>query len=147
MAQNLQAAVPVMIHLTTSVEHEGEKEIFELMLSGEFQEKNGSYFLKYKEVQEEGTIQTTVKFSDEGAVILRSGAVSMRLPFNKEAQMNGSYKSPHGTLAMSTETNKLSHSHTYNEAKLEGTFQLDYHLFMQGTAVGSYTLELKFNAV
>ena len=141
-----QASVPVNIHLTTSIEHQGEREIFELMLSGEFQEKNGSYFLKYNEVEEEGTVQTVVKFSDKGAVILRSGAVNMRLPFNEKEQMNGSYKSPHGTLAMSTKTNKLSHSHTYNESQLEGTLQLDYHLLMQGTAVGAYTLELKFES-
>ncbi|KMY55702.1 hypothetical protein AC623_18635 [Bacillus sp. FJAT-27231] len=147
MAKDLQAPVPVNIHLTTSIEHEGEREMFELMLSGEFQEKNGSYFLKYTEVQEEGTIQTVVKFSDKGAVILRSGAVKMRLPFNEKEPMNGSYTSPHGTLAMLTKTNKLSHSHTYSESQLEGTLQLDYHLLMQGTAVGAYTMELKFESV
>lgn len=146
MAHNLQASVPVNIHLTTSIEHEGEKEVFELMLSGEFQEKNGSFFLKYNEVQEEGTIQTVVKFSDQSAVILRSGAVNMRLPFHEKEQMNGSYNSPHGTLAMSTRTSKLLHSRTYNESRLEGRLQLDYHLLMQGTAVGSYTLDLLFKS-
>lgn len=146
MTQNQQAFVPVDIHLTTSIEHEGEKETFEFMLSGEFQEKNGSVFVKYNEVQEEGTVQTIVKFSDKGAVILRSGAVNMRLPFNEREQMNGSYQSPHGTLAMLTRTNKLSHSHTYNESQLEGALQLDYQLLMQGAAVGSYTLDLKFKS-
>ncbi|WP_259455635.1 DUF1934 domain-containing protein [Bacillus sp. PK3_68] len=146
MAQNPQASVPVDIHLTTSIEHEGEKEVFKFMLSGEFQEKNGSFFLKYNEIQEEGTIQTIVKFSDKGAVILRSGAIKMRLPFNEKEQMNGSYESPQGTLAMSTRTNKLSHSHTYKESQLEGALRLDYHLLMQGIAVGSYTLDLTFKS-
>nr|WP_225435218.1 DUF1934 domain-containing protein [Bacillus aerolatus] len=147
MAQNPQAHIPVSIQLTTSIEHEGEKENFELMLSGEFYEKNSSFFLKYDEVQEEGTVQTIVKFSEKGAVILRSGAVNMRLPFHMQEQLNGSYTSPHGTLAMTTQTQKLFYNHTYNESTLEGTFQLDYQLLMQGAPVGNYTLEIIFKSI
>ncbi|MFK2825649.1 DUF1934 domain-containing protein [Bacillus sp. B190/17] len=147
MTQNQQAHIPVNIHLTTVIEHEGEKETYELLLPGEFYEKNGTCFLKYDEIQEEGTVQTIVKFSENSTVILRSGAVNMRLPFNKKEQMNGSYTSPHGTLAMITQTKQLSHSHTYKESQLEGTFQLDYHLLMQGTPVGNYTLKITFKSM
>ncbi|MBM7648323.1 uncharacterized beta-barrel protein YwiB (DUF1934 family) [Bacillus ectoiniformans] len=144
MATDQPSHIPVSIHLKTTVEHEGEKESFELSLIGTFIQKNQSYFLKYDEIQEEGTIHTIVKFSEGQALILRSGAVKMRLAFNLEEQLNGSYESQYGTLLLTTDTQKLVSSRTYNQSLLEGSFDLNYHLMMQGSPVGRYSMSIRF---
>ncbi|WP_338752059.1 DUF1934 domain-containing protein [Bacillus sp. FJAT-52991] len=147
MTTNQQAHIPVNICLTTSIEMDGEKEDYELTLSGEFYEKSSAFFLKYDEVQEEGTIHTIVKFSENEALILRSGAVKMRLPFHLTEQRNGSYDSPYGALLLSTQTNTLVHECTYNQQTVQGILKLNYDLLMQGSPVGKYKMNMTFQGV
>lgn len=147
MTTNQQAHIPVNICLTTNIEMNGEKDSYELKLSGQFYEKSSGFFLKYDEVQEEGTIHTIVKFSQNEALILRSGAVKMRLPFHLNEQQNGSYDSPYGTLLLSTQTNTLVHECTYNEQTVQGMLKLNYNLLMQESPVGTYEMNITFQGV
>ena len=45
--------------------------------------KTMSAYLRYEEAMEEGSVRTIVKMAAEEALILRNGAVKMRLPFEK----------------------------------------------------------------
>ncbi|WP_203363469.1 DUF1934 family protein [Bacillus sp. REN10] len=144
---NQQAHIPVNICLNTSIEIDGEQETYELTLSGEFHEKSNGFFLKYDEVQEEGTVHTVVKFSDNEALILRSGAVKMRLPFSLNEQRNGSHDSPYGTLLLNTQTKTLTHNCTYTQQTVQGTLALSYNLLMQGSPVGQYKMNITFQGV
>lgn len=136
-------SIPVKIHLTTTIFFQEEPEKYELTLFGSHYRKKDAVFLKYDEVQEEGTIHTIVKLSGEEALILRKGAVTMRLPFRLKEKMNGSYDSPYGTLALSTKTKKLSHTYT-DEGTIEGEVQLTYSMIMQGTTVGTYDMRIEY---
>ncbi len=133
---------PVKIHLKTTITVGEESDAFELVSFGRYYEKGDAFFLKYDEVQEEGTIHTIVKVTDTQALILRSGAVKMRMVFNEEEEMNGSYESELGTLLLTTKTKKLSH--TKNLSKTEGDFNLSYELIMQGSPVGDYEMSINF---
>jgi uncharacterized beta-barrel protein YwiB (DUF1934 family) len=135
-------STPVKIHLKTTITVGEESDAFELVSFGRYYEKGDDFFLKYDEVQEEGTIHTIVKVTDTQALILRSGAVKMRMVFNEEEEMNGSYESELGTLLLTTKTKKLSH--TKNLSKTEGDFNLSYELIMQGSPVGDYEMSINF---
>jgi uncharacterized beta-barrel protein YwiB (DUF1934 family) len=135
-------STPVKIHLKTTITVGDESDAFELVSFGRYYEKGDAFFLKYDEVQEEGTIHTIVKVIDTQALILRSGAVKMRMVFNEEEEMNGSYESELGTLLLTTKTKKLSH--TKNLSKTEGDFNLSYELIMQGSPVGDYEMSINF---
>ncbi|OIU66428.1 DUF1934 domain-containing protein [Rossellomorea aquimaris] len=135
-------STPVKIHLKTTITVGEESDAFELVSFGRYYEKGDAFFLKYDEVQEEGTTHTIVKVTDTQALILRSGAVKMRMVFNEEEEMNGSYESELGTLLLTTKTKKLSH--TKNLSRTEGDFNLSYELIMQGSPVGDYEMSINF---
>lgn len=133
----------VKIHLKTHIQHGDEKDSFELFSDGRYYEKGDSFFLKYDEVQEEGTIHTIVKIKrDEEALILRSGAVKMRMVFKEGEELVGSYESQLGTLMITTKTLKLTH--TANRVNNEGEIHLSYQLYMQGSPVGKYEMNISY---
>ncbi|MDQ0214184.1 uncharacterized beta-barrel protein YwiB (DUF1934 family) [Oikeobacillus pervagus] len=134
---------PVKIHLKTTIEQEDEKETIELALFGQYYQKGNNSYLKYEEVHEEGTVQTIVKMSEQQALILRNGAIKMRLPFQLEGTLNGSHESPFGTLLLTTRTNELAH-HTYTDIPINGEFQISYQLMMQEQIAGNYTMSIQY---
>jgi uncharacterized beta-barrel protein YwiB (DUF1934 family) len=133
---------PVKVHLKTKITIGEESDSFELVSFGRYYEKGDAVFLKYDEVQEEGTTHTIVKVSDQQALILRSGAVKMRMAFNEREEQNGSYESQMGTLLLTTKTKKLSH--TQSNSELEGDFNLSYELKMQDSPVGDYVMSIHY---
>ncbi|MBM7585215.1 uncharacterized beta-barrel protein YwiB (DUF1934 family) [Bacillus pakistanensis] len=134
--------IPVKIHLRTDIQHGDEKDSFELFAFGRYYKKGDTAYLKYDEVQEEGTVHTIIKMASENALILRSGAVKMRLSFNKAHELNGSYETEIGTLLLTTTTNKLTYEE-YEENN-SGEFQVHYELHMQGSSVGKYYMVISF---
>jgi uncharacterized beta-barrel protein YwiB (DUF1934 family) len=133
----------VKIHLKTRIQHGEEKDSFELFSDGRYYEKGDSFFLKYDEVQEEGTIHTIVKMKqDEEALILRSGAVKMRMVFKEGEELVGSYESQLGTLMITTKTSKLTH--TVDRTRNNGEISLSYQLYMQGNPVGKYEMNISY---
>lgn len=133
--------VPVKIWVKTDVAHEGEKETFELSLFGRLFQKDGSTFLKYDEVQDEGVVHTIVKLADANALILRSGALKMRMIFEEGQLLNGSYESQYGTLLVTTDTKTFTHK---TDRTGTGRAELVYKLLMQGDAVGTYTMNIHY---
>ena len=108
----------------------------ELTVLGRYLEKDGAAFLKYEEALEEGTVRTIVKVTPEEALILRGGAVKMRLPFMLHKKRIGSYEMPFGTFETMTMTKRLEYS--------KGLIDILYDFTMQGSPAGTYHLEITF---
>jgi uncharacterized beta-barrel protein YwiB (DUF1934 family) len=133
---------PVKIKVKTDIRSGGNKETFELTAFGRYYKKNGSRFLQYDEENEAGTVKTIVKMAEGEALILRSGAVKMRLPFRMNKRMRGSYEMPFGTMEMLTLTKGLSQ--TFEDGNGKGSFDLLYEMKMQGSQAGTYHLAITF---
>nr|WP_318247611.1 DUF1934 domain-containing protein [Bacillus infantis] len=133
---------PVKIKVKTDIRTGGSKETFELTAFGRYYKKNGSRFLQYDEENEAGTVKTIVKMAEGEALILRSGAVKMRLPFRMNKKMRGSYEMPFGTMEMLTLTKGLSQS--FEDGSGTGSFDLLYEMKMQGSQAGTYHLAITF---
>ena len=74
---------PVHIRLHSSIRHPGQEiETHELQATGRLIEKANAFYLKYDENHNGDNIQTILKMSNRNALIMRSGAVKMRLPFD-----------------------------------------------------------------
>jgi len=143
--KKVENSVPVTIKLTTVISQmDGSKEELTLTSTGEWMTKNNIDYLKYEETQEEGTVRTIVKMEDGQAVILRSGALKMRLAFREGESMMCSYDSEYGTLALVTETKKYTY-HTPKEGP--GQFHVNYNLEMAGSPVGNYTMTIDYKEV
>lgn len=139
-----EVGTDVKIKLVSSIiPTEGEQETYEIWLQGTFIEKSGTHYLRYEEIQDDQTIRTTVKLTDEQAFIMRNGGINMRLPLNMAQQEHGRYESKFGSIPLMTETNQLS----YERLETGGQFRTEYELIIDGSSVGNYTLEINYTEV
>lgn len=130
--------------VSTILPTEGERETYEMWLEGTILRKAGNDYLRYEEVQQDQTIRTTIKLAGHDTVILRNGAVKMRMPLNMERSEIGHYDSMYGSLPLETTTHQLA-----IEAQVDGStrFITQYDLRVAGNSVGNYTLEIHFTEV
>ncbi|MFB3163648.1 DUF1934 domain-containing protein [Neobacillus sp. 179-J 1A1 HS] len=129
--------VPVKINVKTTIDHD---ETFELMVFGTYFEKGNSAYLRYEEAVEEGSVRTIVKMTHNDALILRGGAIKMRLPFELNRKLNGSYEMPFGQFATVTKAKRIDYS--YENGK--GHFGVVYDFSMEGAPTSTYQLEIAF---
>ncbi|MFJ7731267.1 DUF1934 domain-containing protein [Lysinibacillus sp. NPDC097231] len=142
MANEARSQVNIKL-ISTIRPIEGEFESYEMWLTGQLLEKAGSMYLKYEEVQEGKTIRTTMKLGNKRALIMRAGAVNMRLPLNIIEQQTGHYESEFGSMPLVIQTKEM----TFIKRAVSGDFHVQYDLLMGGQSVGNYTLDITFTEV
>lgn len=142
MANEVRSQVKIKL-ISTIQPVDGESESYEMWLTGRLLEKAGSMYLKYEEVQEDKTIRTTMKLGHERALIMRAGAVNMRLPLNIIEQQTGHYESEFGSMPLVIDTKKMA----FTKQVISGDFHVQYDLLMGGQSVGNYTLDITFTEV
>lgn len=133
----------VHIRLHSSIRHPGQKsETHELHAEGRFIRKPSAVYLKYDEEHEGTTIQTTLKISDRDALILRNGAVKMRLPLDMEQNREGDYTNGPVKFALQVKTLQLE----FTEETLEagGQFFVHYELYTEESLLGTYKLRITY---
>jgi len=109
---------------------------------GQYYKKENARFLQYNEEMEEGSVKTIIKISDKDGLILRSGAVKMRLPFQMNKKLRGSYDTRYGVFETATLTKRLAHQ--FNEQTDSGSIELLYEMSIQGAHSGTYHLVITF---
>jgi uncharacterized beta-barrel protein YwiB (DUF1934 family) len=142
LARETAEQKPVKVKVKTDIRDGQNKETFEFTTFGRYYTKAESSYLQYEEVLEEGTIKTIVKLSSKEALILRSGAINMRMVFRLHKRLRGSYRSPYGTLEVMTNTQRMEHF--FNEEEMTGQLELLYDLTMQGAKTGTYHMIITF---
>ncbi|MGE7695814.1 DUF1934 domain-containing protein [Lysinibacillus sp. NPDC094177] len=142
MANEARSQVNIKL-ISTIRPIDGESESYEMWLTGQLLEKAGNMYLKYEEVQEDKTIRTTMKLGNEQALIMRAGAVKMRLPLNIIEQQIGHYESEFGSMPLVIHTKNM----TFTKQAVSGDFHVQYDLLMGGQSVGNYTLDITFTEV
>ncbi|WP_264987685.1 DUF1934 domain-containing protein [Lysinibacillus piscis] len=134
----------VSIHLTSMIQPtDGEQEMTEMWLTGQLLEKAGSTYLKYEEIEEGQVIRTTMKLDHDKALIMRAGAVNMRLPLNRLEQQNGHYEGDFGSMPLVVQTKQLS----FTKQETSGQFHVQYDLIISGQSAGNYTVDITFMEV
>ena len=134
--------VPVKIKGKTEIHDGSSKDTFEFTAFGRYYIKGNARFLQYNEEMEEGIVKTIIKMTDQDGLILRSGAVKMRLPFKLNSELRGSYDTPYGVFELITLTKTLTHQ--LDEQTSMGSIELLYDLNMQGAYAGTYHLSITF---
>lgn len=142
MANEARSQVNIKL-ISTIRPIDGESESQEMWLTGQLLEKAGSLYLKYEEVLEDKIIRTTMKLGNERALIMRAGAVNMRLPLNIMEQQTGHYDSEFGSMPLVIQTKKMM----FSKQVISGDFHVQYDLLMGGQSVGNYTLDITFTEV
>ncbi|RHW40232.1 DUF1934 family protein [Neobacillus notoginsengisoli] len=133
---------PVTVTITTSIVQSGMKDEIITGASGFFYRKGSAVYLQYEEKAEGGSIRTILKMDSGEALLLRSGAVKMRIPFRLSAETRGSYNTPYGTLPVKAVTERLAQA--IRENGKGGMFLLKYDLHIAGAPAGTYSLSITF---
>lgn len=125
----------VNIRLVSTIRHPNvQEETINIEIKGTLTLKGKQYYLVYEEMQDQKITRTTVKLGGQTALILRSGGVKMRLPFERGELQTGSYDTQYGTIIITTNTKHLHFD--------DGHFQVEYELIINEEVAGTYTLEL-----
>ncbi|WP_026695960.1 DUF1934 domain-containing protein [Peribacillus kribbensis] len=132
----------VKITVKTTITNDGDSETFELKTSGVLHSKASADYLQYEEHDENGKIQTLVKFNDTDVMLKRSGSVKMKQNFHEAETTNGYYESMYGRLLMETNTQKIVRE--WDSVQREGLIRLLYRLNMQGNSLGTYLMEITY---
>ncbi len=133
----------VHIQLHSSIQHPGqEKERHELQSVGKYMEKNGSAYLQYEEEQDGQKIQSIVKLGSKEGLIMRSGAINMRLPFSIDEMRLGEYRNEQMTLKLQVKTTALNFM---RENDRNGKFVVAYELHAEGSLLGKYELSITYS--
>ncbi len=136
---------PVTIRLHSSIRHPGQdQETHELKAKGRLIEKAGTSYLQYVEEQNGQSIQTVVKMSAQDALIMRKGAVTMRLPFIAEGERLGEYGTGPASLKMLVRTKKLDFVEEMERETASGRFAVTYELHADGSLLGTYELMITY---
>ncbi|WP_141430946.1 DUF1934 domain-containing protein [Bacillus sp. 03113] len=142
MSNRRAEQIPVKVHVKTDIQNGLEKETYEFTTFGRYYQKGSAVYLQYDEVMEEGVIKTTVKMSQAEGVIIRNGAVKMKLSFKLNQKLNGIYESPYGTLQLNTFTRKLQSQ--FQTSTNIGLMEILYELYMNGSLSGIYQMKITF---
>jgi uncharacterized beta-barrel protein YwiB (DUF1934 family) len=134
--------MPVKIKVKTTIRNGEEAETYELITFGHYYQKVNASYLRYEEYLEEGTVKTVVKASGGEGSILRKGALDMKLSFQKDQTLPGTYKTPYGLFDIHTSTSRLSHE--FDESRNEGFIDILYNLTIQGSQAGIYHMLITF---
>ena len=134
----------VTIMLNSSIRHpEQDEETHELHAIGQYIKKAGRSYLKFNEEQSGNRIETTVKMGDKDALIMRRGAVDMRLPFNLDEERQGTYGSGPANFQLIVKTNNLEFTKLVDG--FGGRFTVAYELVAEGSVLGIYELTITYS--
>lgn len=133
--------VPVKVTLKSAIQHPGqEPDQVELETDGTIVEKAGSRYLRYEEGKNQETIKTIIKLNPEDALIMRTGALQMRLPFELNGTRFGTYANGPLSMDLQVQTKALS----IEAERTAGTFHVHYEMHSEDAMLGSYQLTITY---
>lgn len=132
------------IILTISGLHDNEGETdapIETITPGQYFFKNGKHYVVYDEILEglEGSLKSTIKFSEKEVELIRNGAATARMVFQPGRENQMLYQTPMGPLSISLYTEEI-------DAKIEEEkihLKIDYSLKTEGVVVSESLVHIE----
>ena len=118
-----------IISVTGIQEVDGEKDKIEVIVTGDYVEKNGHRYIKYKEYDAEDpniVLDTVVKVEDGKVSIIRMGDRPSRLILQQGVRHQCHYNTVMGDLMMGVYTSAIEDNLTDNGGDLVARYQLDF---------------------
>lgn len=118
-----------IISVTGIQEVDGEKDKIEVIVTGDYIEKNGHRYIKYKEYDAEDpniVLDTVVKVEDGKVSIIRMGDRPSRLILQQGVRHQCHYNTVMGDLMMGVYTSAIENNLTDNGGDLVARYQLDF---------------------
>lgn len=99
----------------------------EMVTRGDYYQRNGKHYILYDEVMEgfEGTVRNVIKVSPESVDIIKQGAASTRMQFEKNKKNLSCYTTPLGDLMIGIQANRISIDEGQDHLKINVEYSLD----------------------
>ena len=132
----------VKILLKTVTVADGERDENVFTYSGELEEQNGAFYLRYSEITDEAKTNTVIKACDKKVIITRTGAFGSVMKIEEGVTNKTEYKTPYGAFLMAVRGEKYK-----NDFKQKGTLLAEYTLFNESGVIGKNEIEIKIKEV
>ena len=118
---------------------EGDSPI-ETMTPAQYYLKNGKHYVVYDEILEglEGTLKSTIKFSEEQVELIRNGPASTRMVFQPGKEHMVIYQTPMGPLSISLYTEDMEVTVEEESIRLK----IDYSIKTEDVVVSESTVNI-----
>ena len=112
----------------------------EIMSPGQYYLKNGKHYVLFEEMMEgvDGVVKSTLKFTEEKVELLRNGAATTRMIFQKQQEHMVVYQTPMGPLSISLYTDDIISELNEEQINLE----IHYSLKTEGIVLTESTVQL-----
>ena len=112
----------------------------ETMTPAQYYMKNGKHYIVYDEILDglEGSLKSTIKFTEKQVELIRNGAASARMLFQPGQEHMVIYQTPMGPLSISLYTEDMEIS--VEEEKI--SLRIDYSLKTEGVVVSESTVNI-----
>ena len=113
----------------------------ETMTPGQYYLKNGKHYVVFDEMLEglEGSVKSTIKFTEDQVELIRNGAASTRMVFQPGHENMVIYQTPMGPLSISLYTEEIRAQIGEERMKLE----IEYSLKTEGVVVSESTVNIE----
>ncbi len=136
----------VLIHVRglQMMNTEDDQEPIELVVPGKYYFRNGSHYLRYEEILDEGSEPTVnyIKMSSRGMEVRKQGLVNVHMVFEPGKKNMTYYTTPYGTLQMGIAATGMD----LQETKDGINMTVDYSLDMNEEHVADCSLSVKAQA-
>lgn len=113
----------------------------ETMTPGQYFFKNGKHYVVYDEIIEglEGSLKSTIKFTEDQVELIRNGAASARMVFQPGQEHMIIYQTPMGPLSISVYTEDIDSE--IGEEKM--SLKIDYSIKTEDVVVSESTVNIE----
>jgi len=133
------------IHVVSKRTAEGVTERAEFFVNGGFYEKNGAYYVTYKENEKSGlaNTRTVLKIAGGSVTMRKMGDFKTAISYEEGKITYFSYETPFGKLDMRVKTDKITDRLSQNG----GTLKIFYTLYAgDGDTENEITLDVKLRS-
>lgn len=129
------------ITISSTQTADGQEEHMELSVAGSCYEKNGNYYILYEEAAETDreTVRNMIKLTPDSVEIIKRGAVSASMVFQKGKQSRTAYQTSAGRLMMEFQTSRLNWRETGEGLEAE----IGYGLSINGIRVSDCSVRIR----
>lgn len=108
-------------------QHQEEPEKVEMLLGGEYFNKNGKHYVIYEEMTEgfDTPTKNRLKFQDGCLELTRTGLVNVHMVFEEKKKNMTSYNTPFGQIIIGIDAKKIAITETDNQIDVSVDYALD----------------------
>lgn len=121
---------------------EGGKEEIEVITAGDYFRKNGSHYILYQEILEDGdVIKNTIKIRPGFLDIIKRGSLHTHMAFEKDKKSMSRYATPFGEMMIGISTDDIAMEEGEDSLKVQVEYSLD--IDYQHVSKCSITLDIQ----